>query len=193
AAGVLLTHPGPRAVSCVGFTPDGTRLAALGYDGNVHLCDARTGDELLVLRGFGPPPGTVEFTPRLAFSPDGSPVAPHYAINSSLNVWDLGPRWGPAAEPAADDLAGWLRRSRALAELGDVAAAEAAFARARDSQGGDPSPWIEHALSLWRRGDSPQARDAWARAMSSLPDEPGRRIDLGHRLRPAGRRAAAPA
>jgi tetratricopeptide (TPR) repeat protein len=186
AAGTVLTHPGPRAVSCVGFTPDGTRLAALGYDGNVHLCDARTGDVLLVLRGFGPPPGTVEFTPRLAFSPDGSRIAAHYAINSSLNVWDLGPRWGLAAEPAADDLAGWLRRSRALAEQGDVAGAESASARARELEDGDPSPWIEHAVSLGRRGDSPQARDALDRALRSLPDDPGRWIDLGRLLARVG-------
>ena len=53
----VITHPGPRAVSCVEFTPDGKRLAALGYDGDVHLADARTGDEVLVLRTFGPPAG----------------------------------------------------------------------------------------------------------------------------------------
>jgi WD40 repeat protein len=170
AAGTLITHPGPKDVSCVGFTPDGKRLAALGYDGNVHLCDARTGDEVLVLRGVGPPPGSGGFTPRMAFSPDGSRIAAHHGITESLNLWDLGPRSSLTAEPEADDLGGWLRRSRALAELGDVAGAEAAFARARAIKGRDMSPWIEHAMSLWRRGDSPQAQDALARAMGSLPD-----------------------
>ena len=77
-------HPsGAGAVSCVAFTPDGKRLAAMGYDGNVHLADARTGDEVLVLRGFGPPLGSGGFTPRMAFSPDGSRIAGHYAIGSS--------------------------------------------------------------------------------------------------------------
>jgi WD40 repeat protein len=140
AAGTLITNPGPGAVSCVGFTPDGKRLAALGYDGNVHLADARTGDEVLVLRSFGPPPGAGGFTPRLAFSPDGSRIAGHYAIGQMLNLWDLGPTAGLAAEPEAGDLAGWLRRSRALAERGDLEGAEAASARARTFEDRDPSP-----------------------------------------------------
>ncbi len=113
ALGTLSTNPGPRAVSCVRFSPDGTRLAALGYDGNVHLCDARTGDAGLVLRGFGSPPGSAGYTPRIAFSPDGSRIAANYSFGRSLNLWDLGPRSGLAAQPEADDLAGWLRRSRA--------------------------------------------------------------------------------
>ena len=77
-AGTLITSPGPTSVSSVAFTPDGKRLAVLGYDGNVHLFDARTGDEMLVLHSFGPPPGSNGFTPRLAFSPDGSLLAAHY-------------------------------------------------------------------------------------------------------------------
>jgi WD40 repeat protein len=182
AAGTLITNPAPRAVSYVGFTPDGTRLTAMGYDGNAHLCDARTGEEVLVLRSFGHPPGSEDFTPRIAFSPDGSVLAGHYGLGRVLNVWDLGPRSGLAAEPEASDLAGWLRRSRALAEEGDSSAAEAAYARAQKLNGSDPSRWIEHAVSLWCRSDSPQARDALARAMGSLPDDTGRWIDLGRLL-----------
>src|SRR5262249_27105553 len=75
AAGTRSPHPGPNFGSCVGFTADGKRLAALGYDGNVHLADARTGDEVLVLRTSGPPSGSGGFTPRMAFSPDGSRLA----------------------------------------------------------------------------------------------------------------------
>jgi tetratricopeptide (TPR) repeat protein len=182
AAGTLITHPGPGAVSCVGFTADGKRLAVLGYDGNVHLADARTGEEVLVLQSFGPPPGSGGFTPRIAFSPDGSRIAGHYAIGQMLNLWDLGPTAALAAEPEAGDLAGWLRRSRALAKQGDLEGAEAASAHARTLEDGDPSPWIEHALSLWRSGDPPQARDALDRAMRSLPDDAGRWIDLGRSL-----------
>jgi WD40 repeat protein/serine/threonine protein kinase/tetratricopeptide (TPR) repeat protein len=182
AAGRLITNPGPDKVSCVGFTPDGKRLAAMGYDGNVHLADARTGEEVLVLRNFGPPPGAGGFTPRIAFSADGSRIAGHYAISQTLNFWDLGPTSGLAAEPKAGDLAGWLRRSRALTEQGDIEGAEAASVRAHSIKGDDASPWIEHALSLWRRGDALQARDALTRAMSSLPDDAGPSIDLGRLL-----------
>jgi WD40 repeat protein/tetratricopeptide (TPR) repeat protein len=178
SAGSLITHPGPKQVSCVGFTPDGKRLAALGYDGNVQLCDSQTGDEVLVLRGSGPPPGSGGFTPRMAFSPDGSCIAAHYGIASLLNLWDLGPRSGLTAKPKAGDLAGWLRRGRALAAQGDIASAEAAFSYTRAIQDGDPSPWIEHALTVWHVGNSPEAREAWARAMDALPDDPGRWIGL---------------
>jgi WD40 repeat protein/serine/threonine protein kinase/tetratricopeptide (TPR) repeat protein len=181
-AGTSVTHPGPFAVSCVGFTPDGKRLAAMGYDGNVHLADAWTGDEVLVLRGFGAPPGAGGYTPRMAFSPDGSRIAGHYAISRILNLWDLGPKWGLAAETEAGDLAGWLRRSRALAHQGDLEGAEAAYTRARTLEDGGPSLWIEHAISLWRLGDSLQAQDALDRAMGSLPDDAGRWIDLGRLL-----------
>jgi eukaryotic-like serine/threonine-protein kinase len=177
ASGTLITHPGPVSLSFVGFTPDGKRLAALGYDGNVHLADARTGDEVFILRGFGPPRGSGGFTPRLAFSPDGSRLA-SIAIGRILNLWDLGPASGPAGQPGPGDLAGWLRQSRALAELGDAAAAVDAAARASDMRGDDASPWIEHAVSLYRCGDSPGARDALSRAVEALPDDPGRWIGL---------------
>jgi WD40 repeat protein/serine/threonine protein kinase len=182
AAASLITHPGPDGVSCVEFTPDGTRLAAMGYDGNVHLADARTGDEVLILRKFGPPPGAGGFTPRMAFSADGSRIAGHYAISRTLTVWELGPASGPVAEPEASDLAGWLRRSRALAEQGDVARADAATAHAHDIKGDDASPWIEHSVFLWRRGDLREARDALDQAMRSLPDDARRWIDLGRLL-----------
>jgi WD40 repeat protein/serine/threonine protein kinase/Flp pilus assembly protein TadD len=180
-AGTLLSHPGPERVSCVEFTADGKRLAAMGYDGNVHLADARTGDEVLVLRTSGPPSGSQGFTPRMAFSPDASRIAAN-AYDNVLNLWDLGPASGLAVEPEAGDLAGWLRRSRALAERGDTEAAEAASAQARDIKGRDASPWIEHAAWLYRRGDSPQSRDALARAIEAMPDDPGRWINLGRWL-----------
>jgi tetratricopeptide (TPR) repeat protein len=182
ASGTLITNPGPVRVSCVGFTPDGKRLAALGYDGNVHLADARTGEEVLVLRSFGPPPGPGAFTPRMAFSPDGSRIAGHYGISHTLNLWDLGPTAGLATEPDAADVAGWLRRSRALAERGDLEGADAAYTRAHEIRSDDASPWIEHAARLYRRGDSSQARNALDRAMRSLPDDAGRWIDLGQLL-----------
>src|SRR5262249_4295158 len=128
-----------------------------------------------------------DFTPRVAFSPDGSRIAAHYEVDVYLNLWDLGPRSSLAAEPAADDRAGWLRRSRAMADQGDLAGARAAYTRACAIPGGEASPWIEHAVSLWRLGGSPQARDAWTHAVNSLPDDPGRWIDLGRLLERFGR------
>ena len=186
AAGTLITNPGQNDVSCVGFTPDGKRLAALGYDGNVHLADATTGEEVLVLRTTGPPAGDGGFTPRLAFSPDGSRIVAN-AYDQVLNLWDLGPASTLAVEPEAGDLSGWLRRSRALAERDDAAGAEAAAARARAIPGRDASPWIGHAAWLYRRGDSARARDALARALKAPPDDLGPWLDLGRRLGHSGR------
>jgi eukaryotic-like serine/threonine-protein kinase len=185
--GSLISNSAPTAASCVAFAPDGNRLVAMGYDGTVHLADARTGDEVLVLRGVGPPIGSLGFTPRIAFSPDGSRIAANFVNSGLLNLWDLGPMSGLAVEPKAGDLAGWLRQSRGLADQGDIASAEAAYARACELDRGDPSPWIEHAFSLWRRGDSSRARDAWSRAVSSIPDDPARWIDLGRQLARVGR------
>ena len=181
AAGTRITRPGPNDVSCVEFTPDGKRLAALGYDGHVHLADARTGDEVLVLRTSGPPAGGGGFTPRMAFSPDGTRIVAN-ALDSALNLWELGPASGLTVEPEAGDVAGWLRRSRALAERGDTEAAETARRRACDVKGRDASPWIEHAAWLYRRGDLPRAREALARVTDALPDDPGRWVDLGRWL-----------
>jgi WD40 repeat protein/tetratricopeptide (TPR) repeat protein len=181
-ANTLITNPGPAAVSCVRFSPDGKRLAAQGYDGNVHLSDGLTGDELLVLRHSSPPPGSGGYTPRIAFSPDGSRIAGHYDLNTTMDVWDIGTRSALATEPKTDDLAGWLRRSRALADQDDVAGAEAALARARAVQNSDASPWIEHALSLWREGARSPARDALDRAKNALPGDPGRWLELGRQL-----------
>jgi tetratricopeptide (TPR) repeat protein len=127
------------------------------------------------------PRGSGGYTPRIAFSPDGSRIA-GYGMTTAMNVWDLGISSALATEPEANDLAGWLRRSRALADHDDVAGAEAALARARALPKGEASPWIEHALSLWRQGARSQARDAFYQAKSSLPDDSGRWIELGRLL-----------
>ena len=109
----------------------------------------------------------------MAFSPDGSRIAANLRPGS-LNLWDLGPASGLAVEPEAGDVAGWLRRSRALAEQDDAAGAEAASARARDITGSDASPWIEHAVWLYRRGDCTRGTGRPGAAMEALPDDPGR-------------------
>jgi WD40 repeat protein/tRNA A-37 threonylcarbamoyl transferase component Bud32 len=180
ASGTAITNPGPTAVSCVAFTPDGKRLAELGYDGSVHLADARTGDEVMVLRSFGSPVGGGGLTPRMAFSPDGSRIVAN--TFGGISLWDLGPTSVLAVEPAPANAAGWLRRSRALAQRDNVTGAADAAARARDLKGGDASPWIEHAAWLYRRGDSSGARDALARAKEALPDDPGQWVGLGRLL-----------
>lgn len=183
--GTEVQGPAPEHVCCMAFTPDGTRLAAVGVDGQVHLADARTGEQLLVLRSAARPAGNAGFTPRLAFSRDGSRLAANGVHD--LSFWELRARDGPDPPLRPADVTGWLRQGRALAGQGDAAGAEAAFARAREADDGDPSPWIEHAVLLWRGGDSSQARAALDRAIGSLPDDPGRWSDLGQLLARFGR------
>jgi WD40 repeat protein len=76
--------------SCVAYSPDSSRLAAIGYDGNVHLWDAEFGQELLVLRALAPPNTHLGFTARVAFSPDGSRIVANSAYGI-LSVFDAGP------------------------------------------------------------------------------------------------------
>src|SRR5262249_22038142 len=75
AAGTRVRRPAPDGVSDLAFPPVGKRLASVGYDGQVHLADARAGEEVLVLRSAARPARGGGFTPRLAFSRDGSRLA----------------------------------------------------------------------------------------------------------------------
>ena len=181
AAGTLITHPGPNGRQLRRRSPRTgsgwrrwatTATSTSPTPGPATRCWCSAASARPPARRLHAPAG---LQPRRL--PDR-----RQRIDRVLNLWDLGPASGLAVEPEAGDLAGWLRRSRALAERGDAAAAEAACARARDITGRDASPWIEHAVSLYRRGDSARARDALARAMEALPDDPGRWIDLGRLL-----------
>src|SRR5262249_59415727 len=63
------------------FSPDGTRLATASGDQTVRLWDARTGQELLVLKGHT---GTVC---SVCFSPDGTRLATASA-DQTARLWD---------------------------------------------------------------------------------------------------------
>jgi WD40 repeat protein len=85
---------GPQALTCVAFHPDGTRLAAVGYSGTVHLWDPANGLDVITLRG----PGlyrheSIAYDTQAVFSPDGSRIA----VNSwtgKIHVWDARPLAG---------------------------------------------------------------------------------------------------
>jgi WD40 repeat protein/serine/threonine protein kinase len=80
---------GPESHTCIAFNPDGTRLAAVGYEGTVHLWDPATGLDLLTLRGQPLPEG-IACDARVVFSPDGTQLA----VNSwtgSIHIWDARP------------------------------------------------------------------------------------------------------
>jgi tetratricopeptide (TPR) repeat protein len=187
ATGAEVRQPGPDRLSCVAFTPDGRRLACSGYDGQVHLADGWTGEELLVLRSVARPKLNYGCTPRLAFSRDGTRLAANGVFD--LSFWEIGGRPAEGPEPAPVDTASWLREGRALAGRGDAEAAEAAYDRARGFGDGDPAAWIEHAVLLGRRGDAAGAREAMERGLRAMPDRPAAWRDLARQLADLGRAA----
>jgi WD40 repeat protein/tetratricopeptide (TPR) repeat protein len=69
-------------VTCVAWSPDGARIASCSDDGEVHICDAESGEQLQTLAGHsGPALG-------VAWSPDGSKLASS-GWDSSARVWDV--------------------------------------------------------------------------------------------------------
>ncbi len=187
ASGALISRPGPRGVGCVAFTPDGRLLAALGHDGNVHLSDARTAEQLLVLRNFGPPLGGGGWTARLAFSADGSRIAAN--MSNYLNLWEARPRRDPQVEPAPDDVTGWLRLSRSFATLGDNTRSLAAFDKAMALSTDLPEPWISHALA--EGTELPQAELALGKALTARSVDPVRWLACARELERADRKRQA--
>ena len=65
----------------VAFSPDGSRVATASYDNTARIWDAKTGEELAVLRGHE------SDVVDVAFSPDGSRVATASRDNTA-RLWD---------------------------------------------------------------------------------------------------------
>jgi tetratricopeptide (TPR) repeat protein len=166
AAGTRITSPGPEGISCVEFTPDGKRLAAVGINGNVHLADARTGEKLLVLRGSGPLPGLPAFTPRIAFSPDGLRIAANSGLGGHLNVWAINPVSG--GSEGNGDPSAWIEHAVALWRRGEWPQARDALARGMRGLPDDAGRWIDLGRSLARLGWEEEAATILAKAQSLL-------------------------
>jgi WD40 repeat protein len=80
-------------VTCVVFSPDGSRIATTSWDRTIKLWDAATGRELLTLRGHTG--GVV----CVAFSPDGLRLASG-SNDKTARVWDARPY--ESGRPPAD-------------------------------------------------------------------------------------------
>jgi WD40 repeat protein/tRNA A-37 threonylcarbamoyl transferase component Bud32 len=74
--------------TCLAFSPDGRRLAAVGYDGHATLFDPIAGKRVFELRSLAPArPDDMAADARVAFSPDGSWLS-STNWDGSLNLWD---------------------------------------------------------------------------------------------------------
>ena len=152
-----------------------------------HHTDARTLEQMLVRRTLGPSGGKGGWTPRLAFSPDGSRIAGQ--MSNFLNLWDAGPLLDSRAEPKPDDVAGWLRRSRSFATQGDDSRAVAAFEHALAIPIDVPEPWIRHGLA--EGVEAPQAELSFARAFTARCDDPMRWLACARELERSDRKREA--
>jgi len=72
----------------ISFSPDGRRLATIGYDGIVHIASTDGGTPLLQLRGSNASarPNNLAWDARVAFSSDGAWLAANN-WDGSLTVW----------------------------------------------------------------------------------------------------------
>jgi WD40 repeat protein len=88
---VLRGHTG--LVTCLAFSPDGSRLASGSEDRTIKLWDPATGSEVLTLKGHDKPVLAV------AFSADGNRLLSF--SRDQIRVWDGTPRHGKPAPPRA--------------------------------------------------------------------------------------------
>jgi WD40 repeat protein/tRNA A-37 threonylcarbamoyl transferase component Bud32 len=74
--------------TCLAFSPDGGRLAAVGYDGHATLFDPVSGKRVFELRSLAPArPDAMAADARVAFSPDGAWLM-STNWDGSLNLWN---------------------------------------------------------------------------------------------------------
>ncbi len=71
-------------MTSVAFNQDGTRVVSGSEDKTVRLWDAKTGKQLLVLRGH------TDAVSSVAFSPDGHRIA-SASKDKTVKVWDGSP------------------------------------------------------------------------------------------------------
>jgi WD40 repeat protein len=72
-------HEGPSHVSCIAYSPDGSRIASGSNDGNVRVWDAQTGKQLSVMEGCNSSVYSMMSGIKLAWNIDGA-FLPHKQI-----------------------------------------------------------------------------------------------------------------
>jgi WD40 repeat protein len=103
-------------VNAVTFSPDGSRIASASYDRTVKVWDARTGAEVLALRGH------TNWVNAVSYSPDGARIATA-SLDRTVKIWDA--RKGELLRPY-DPWAEAQARYEALAPSWHLEDAEAA-------------------------------------------------------------------
>jgi len=72
----------PGWISSVAFSPNGQQVAASCSDNTARLLNAKTGEEISVLKGHR------DYVVAVAFSPDGRTLATG-SYDNKLRLWDL--------------------------------------------------------------------------------------------------------